>query len=667
MAAQRPIASPFKIMGPFLGLDTWHEPRDISARHAVRAENVLLDKGTIQPRPPFEVDARFALHPEGRVYAGIDWYPPAITNALRNLVTVLHVDGSLFSTEIGVISGVKQRQGSFVFAQGRLYYLDGERVFRTDGMHGWSIAGIPPPTTSPSPNATDQQVRTGSPAPSQGAIVWMLTNRAGAAELPAGLAPNTTYQFGFSWYDANGDSESNAVFTNPVSTTGLSFPIFKFLEGTPPPQRGVTHVRAYARNVTAGEVAYVLWYQFSVSNPNYASRYEFLLPPAGSPETGPFAPYVNGMPEFANVGLYYKSRMLYNDLRDPSKLRYSSLGHPEHVRDVDFETCDDDGGIITGMAEYAGQAVVLKERGAWVLSGSIVRPTNETINTGAALLNSPHEWYKTKITVGCANAAGGNGAVVLGGRVLYNTVDGFYQFDGVMERNTAERIANTWKAFVGDQTLGRNQAVSYGHDPDRRILYLVNLSVDNERVKVLAFHYDTGAWTTLSPDDPADNPSCILPLVGTQDPGAPQDPSGTGRLELRPVSLALAVDGRRILVTNESRDDLPMPKVDYESGRMRLVEGLDGHFYAVKWHLNDVEDAGVRPRLLDVGYRTRPRNIAEFKTLSLTDGLSAWHQVSEEGTDLVVLLKTPDALQTFWHKQVSISGFEVDGEAVGQQ
>lgn len=669
----RDPGSPITITGPFAGLDTRHEPRELSPRHATRAHNVLLHTGTIRPRPPFEEDARFTAFPPGKVYAGVDWYPPRIAPAQRNLVTVLHVGDQLFTTLGGGISPVQRRQGSFAFAAGNLYYMDGLRVYRYDGDQ-WAIAGIPPPAVT-GPSINPDQLATLDPGvmpPNQ--ILWgVATGIPSTTSPPAALAWGTTYQFAWTWYDQVHDCESNGYFTlefttpNNTDTNHVAYLLYRW--GTPPPQRGVTHVRAYVRNVTAGESFYRLWTQQSV---NQSPPYDFTGPLLGSVDTGPFVPYLNSVPEYASVGWFYKNRMFYNDLRYPTRLRYSADGRPEHVdMDNDFEVADDDGGQFCGMGVQAGQLVCAKERSIWILSGVVLAPTNASVNAGVprSSIASTHEFYQTKAKTGCANAAGGNGLILLDNRMHYNAIDGFYRFNGVEEERVSSLIDPTWKQFVGDQTFGRFQAVSYGHDTQRQILYLVNLSVDTDRVPILAYHYrlngGAGAWTTIGPDDPADNPTCIISLIGTQDPAAPPLPGGLGS-ELRPSNLVIAVgDTVRILAINDVRTDLPLPPIEYATGELVVKEGMEAHFYWVKWLVSVLRNI-TGERTLEMGFRLQPENDDIYQTFDMTAATWVRQRIEGYGQSLTLLVRTPQNGTSLWHPDMSITGFGLDAEPVGQ-
>lgn len=669
MRDYRDPGSPLTVMAPFAGLDTRHQPRELGPRWASRAHNVLLDKGTIQPRPPFEADSRFAFFPAGKVFAGVDWYPPALSQHLRSLDSILHVGDELFSVMGGSFGPVAQRQGSFVFAAGFLYYMDGVQVFRFDGTN-WVIAGIPPPiVTGPAVSSTFLL----GPPPPANQIIWRIEPGLASGVLPsAALAWDTTYQFRFTWYDANTGVESNSDFTLETSTgpapanPGAQLPFLIYRSGSAPPQRGVTRVRAYVRNVTAGESFFRLWTQSGVNQP---PPFDFTAPLLGSVDTGPFVPFLNGIPEHASVGWFYKNRMFYNDLRFPTRLRYSALDRPEHLADDDFETLDDDGGQITGMAEHAGQLAVIKERSLWILSGTVFGPTNATVNAGVprSSIVKTHEVYRTKVVTGCANVSGGNGAVRFSKGIGYNSHDGFYVFDGVSETRVSPLIDPTWKEFVGDKTFGHFQAVSYGHDTRRAILFMVNLSVDTERVPILAYHYKAndgaGAWTTLGPDNPADNPTCIIDLIGVQDVSAPPLPSGLGS-EVRAAGLVIATGSFQILGWNDVRTDLPLPPFEYRTGELVIKEGLDAHFYWAKWFISAVP-GGVQ-RAIEFGFQLFPENVDIYKEFGISADTRIKHKIDGQGQTIMLLARKPTGGDPRWHPDMSILGFGLDAEPVGQ-
>lgn len=664
--ADRDRGTPIALSGPWEGLDTTHQPRELSSRHAVRANNILLDNGTIKVRPPFVEDGRFAFFPAGTVYAGVDWYPPSISGSLEPLVSILHVDNQLFTSAGGGISPVQRRQGSFAFATGRLYYADGRRVFRFDGQD-WVTAGIPSPTTVSTPTATDSQLLSGLPRPQSGQVLWAVQN---IPQRPASLQWNTAYEFAFTWYDSGSGVESNAVYTGTYDTgnqTGPSgHPMLKLVWGQPPQQRGAGRIRAYVRNVTAGQSYFLLLYDFPVANGIYPPADYSFIPVLGDPVTGPFAPVKNGVPEYATVCWYYKERMFYNDIRHPTLLRYSALGRPEHVATEDFENLDDDGGQITGMGEQAGQLVVIKERSIWIVSGIIVRPTNETIAQGVGPLPSSHEVYKTKATIGCSNKSGGNGAILVNGRIHYNNLHGFHAFDGVAEQKVSDLIDPTWRDFVGDTTFGHNQAVTYNDDVSRKIIFMANQSTDQSRTKILAYHYglQRPAWTTIEPDDPGDNPTCIISLIGTQAEDAPVEPDGRG-LELLPSGLVIAVAPFRILAWDDHNNALPMPRFEYRTGDLVVKEGLNAHFYWAKWLIAKLPP-GALQRVIETGFRLWPEDVDIARQFSLVGTTRLLHKIEGQGETIALFLRNASDVDARWHEHISILGIGMDAEPVGQ-
>jgi hypothetical protein len=678
---ERNRVSPLQVRGGWRGLNTTQSPRELGPQDAAVANNVIFRDGAIVPRPPFEVDGQFSPNfgfPVGKVLAAAQWMSPRGTTSDPTRVNVVHVGTVLHAADVNgtaqaTMNGVQDRQGSFVFANTRLYYLDRFRVWvlgnTENNLPAWNIVGIPKPTS----RITGGPI--GASNPGTGEITYLVTTVPGT--FPGALVDNTAYQFGFTYYSSFTDSESNAVLQqgsnfNGVAGAGNSR-LLQLGFGTWPVPYGITHIRVYRRNVTAGE-PFILFALCPVPGPGQFFQAEGaplgILAEFGTFANGPFGPVKNGIPENASVGLFYKGRMFYDDLKNPNLLRYSEDSHPAHVDPLNFVILDDDGGQITGMAELAGQLVILKERSIWILSGVILTTTNESLALGVDVGANPAELYRTKARTGCANAAGGNGAIVCGTppRVYYNAVDGLYVFDGLNETPVGRQIQPTWREFVGDATLGRQQAVTYSVDPTRRILFMVNLTVDEVRAQILAFHYDLGAWSVLLNDDlSGDNPSCLLQTVGIYDPTAPDDPSEPPTYhELRPTMLAVAVGVFRILFMNERRLDLPMPEFEYRTGRLVVVDGLDKHFYAVKWYHDEVLGDGFAHGLR-FGFRTHPRNVEEYKAADLTDGLRTYQKVSESGSDIELIVKNDPSVDARWSPQVRIVGFEADVELIGQR
>jgi len=670
---ERPRVSPLQVRGGWRGLNTTQSPRELGPQDAAKANNVIFRDGAITPRPPFEVDTRFSGFVAANFFAAAEWFSPRLSNGSPGLVSVLHADGVLFATSPSaglqaVYNGIQERQGSFIFANTRLYYADGLRVYRLsqgdNNLPAWSIVGMPVPTSRITGGAI------GLSAPQAGEITYRITVVPGTFD--GALADNTSWQFGFSYYDVNSDAESNAVlqvgssFPSGVAGGGNST-LLQIGFGTWPANYGITHIRIYRRNVTAGE-PFILFALCPVPGPGQFFQAE--AAPLGTLANGPYGPVKNGIPANASVGLFYKGRMFYNDLKNPNLLRYSADSHPEHVDD--FEVLDDAGGQITGMSELAGQLVISKERSKWILSGNIVTTTNATLALGDDPGPNPAELYRTKARTGCANAAGGNGAIVCGTPPMeyYNAVDGLYSFDGLNDLPVARGIQPTWGDFVGDLTYGQNQAVTYSVDTSRRILFMVNRTVDDERAQILAFHYDTKAWSVLSTDDPqVDNPNCLIQVVGTSDPAAPPmpPPNILNEFELRPTILAVVISSLRVLVMNDRRTDLPMPVFEYRTGRLVVVDGIDKHFYAVKWFHDEDPGGDGFDHGLRFGFRTHPHNVEEYKSVDLAGGLHTYQKVSESGSDIELFVKNDPSRDARWSPNVRIVGFEPDADLIGQR
>lgn len=689
---ERSRVSPLSVRGPWRGLVTSRSPRELLPTEAAVARNVLFREGAICPRPPFEEDSFFRqpAYAGAKVYAGVDWYGIVAEGEVAH-DKILHVNDRLTGRQVASISGVSARPGTFAVANGRLYYVDGMRLYVLS-QNAWQIAGIEPPTVRQTTTQT---------APEAGSVVWEVFNVAGYEVLPgtieylAALQSGSTYEFGFTFFDAYTQIESNATFSTPRSIGSIPVGTRATLQiafGTVPPGHGVTHVRIYRRRTNASESAFVLLAQASLAQHELFRVLDYPIgyDDFGNPSpAGPFAPQKNGVLRNASVMMFYKQRMLFNDLRNPTVLRYSADQFPAHVDPSDYLTLDGTD-QVTGMAELSGQAVIVKERGPWILSGPIIAPTNESIALGAGVVPSPHELYRTKERVGCANTLGGNGAVVCGRppAVYYNAIDGLYRFDGQnavpASGSQDNHIRPTWRLFLGrTETYGARQSLSYFVDEKRGVLYLLS-QVDDDRVPILAFHYDFGSWTTIDfgtynvLDGTSsllnEQPTSLLQFLGSTQ--AATLPSGEERQINLAVATAVYRPGQsrlaRVLVMTEGDASQPLPPFRYETGRMNLIDGVGKHFYGFKTFLGTIADAYVRR--FRSGFRTFPRsqNVFagsrdEYKSLDPVAAPSAYQKVSESGSDITLFWADDPAVEAKWSAAIRITGFEIDAEIVGQR
>jgi len=419
--------------------------------------------------------------------------------------------------------------------------------------------------------------------------------------------------------------------------------------------RNFSHVRCYIRRTDISEPFYLageyhindLSFQFSpASIGDLVPQYKFNNLDAGDPNydednpywysdtlgntvTGPFGPTKNAPPYQWRLAYYYKDRMFYTTQDHPDRLYYSAIGQPEHTDPDDYETLDDAGGRITGMAELSGQLVIFKEKSIWILSGIIIAGDNATNATGAPVDPSPHELYKTKSHVGCNNTLSANGVIVAGlpSRIYFVSASGFYSFDGLEPVLLSGNIDPTWDQFAG-KLQGLELGVTYAADARREIIYIANHANRNSssellaqiwRGVALAYHYGLknrdprgmGAWTVLRPDDydrTYDTISCVgsitAPAVsefGFDDvknryAGAMFGvssiytiDSGTGQ----PVGDDENNGGRVFrFADNEPYDNaitgstdfpsLPNPVARYRTGKLTYLDGLQPHYYLLK-------------------------------------------------------------------------------------
>lgn len=659
-----------------MGLNTVQSAREPGPTWAREAENVLFVDGAICVRPPWIKDAFFDEIIGGvgsRIWAGIDWVGAGAAAGEVQRDRHLHIDTRLAARNITGISGVAQRSGTFAGGASRLYYADGTTLFMLS-QNEWTKAGLPKPnplTAVTPPNFAGQVLAAGE-------VCWTIDDLGAPPHADALLLASTQYEFAISFYDQYTDTESNAAFTGAVSfTPGFTTPVFKYRVASIPAGFRVTHLREYRRNISDGEAVHVLRSQPTLAQAiaGYASSGATL----GDNVVGPFAPVKNGIVTDASIALYHKERMFFNDLKNPRFLRYSGSGHPGHVDPLDYLLLDDDGGLITGMAILAGQLVILKERSAWILSGTIIAPTNASIATDAGVVPSAHELYQTKVKVGCANTNGGNGATVAGtpARVLYNAVDGLYAFNGVEEVPVSAAIRPTWNDFMGGPdgafagTAGYQQNMSYSLDAEHRILFLCQANFGNvsRGLAILAFHLDTGAWSQLDMGDDATlggEPTCLIPILGTT---MGTNPTGETRSVQLCVAARFSGNLPQVFVFGEEVDadhDQELPFFRYATGNLPIVEGVEKHFYGVKW-LHAKFASAVLLRKISGSFRTQPRDVEEGTVIDFTQASYTQQNVEETGEAISLILTNVPLTDARWHPSMRVVGFEIDVEAIGQR
>jgi len=661
-----------KFTGPFLGLNTTLTPRDLDARWAVDAQNVLLSDGRVRPAWPLSLwggtDPEAAwpavtwqegwVSPMGNQ---IHWDSPKVGEIIvfQSYLQdrgwrywAAYPDGRVLD-----LAPSQPRPACYVPAYGRLYMLDGADPRKTDGtIEGTVLAGLFPPTGA--------------------ARLVRDDNTEGWAILEEG-----TYEYAITYYDEEHDVESNPYNLGQIDITASEEHRAQIqVTGEPLANRHVTHWRLYRKDIHLGTPYFLLRSQRkyeagSLYDP-YGTRTD-PTPAEGNTTTGPFAPSKNGVPPKATVGCVYRDRMFYNnsvttDGRD-DLLHYSAFGRPDHVDPDDYETLTGDAQSgITGMAELQKQLVLLKPKSIWVLSGTIVTSTNETIATGATAPSSSHSLGKTKATIGCANTEGGNGAIVVGEpeRLHFNGEAGLYSFDGVAERNLAKNIKDTWRTFAKrrSETEGeKNQQVSYAVDTVNRILFIANGVQPWGDPEILAYHYGregpdgVGGWTYLRSPWRA-RPYCSVATTLGDIHEAEDDAEATF---YAPLMVACA-DGK-IRIGNDRSEILEMPRFRYETPPLRPLDGGLAHIYQVTWLHGRVVSDDDYPRDFEFGHRAKREEQYELRRRSLRYAASQHQPISRESDEISLLVQSPSGLgdTMHWHPDMGLAGWILEFEPAG--
>lgn len=677
----QPVPSPFRYMGPFLGLDTTHSPRELSPAYATIARNVIFPEGVIRPRLPL-TQIRSVTGGIGEAAE-----PLALVTARLNGSDYLiehRSNGKIYANDVdlAIRTGFTPplRPASFAYANGWLYICGNGHVFRTRGTPETScVAGLPPPSILPGIINDEYPV----------AVLYEL----GDSNAPTGagnpLTQGKTYEWKVTIYDPVADVESNPSLTGQYTPTDNHTEMRFWARGVHFPQQNARRVYIYRRNVTDGETAWRRTSQgdLDVGN-NEVLIHDGEATTLSTLDAGPWSPSKNGVPT-ADMALYYKGRMFYASFEDiyEGKVFYSGVFHPDHVDPGDYELLPDDGGRVTGMADLAGQAVFLKERSIWVLSGFIETYSNENIAAGTAPPASSHELYrvKTPVNVGCANRDGPNGAIVAGSspRLYFHGSSGFYEFDGVSVRALEDRIRPTWRAWAGSKREA-SLAYSMAVDPALQLIYMVNRQdavIENGQYVArnrigLIYHYGLagpdgiGPWSELQPDHAQDEPvSCTSPIHYFPEGNDDADPP-----DIRGRYSGLVLGTRRgsegaVLVMSDAEPYGAFPLCEYESGLIAPHDGARVHLYHVKWFHAQGDPAGGLPAIR-FGWRTpadeRSGEDSAIEQRSLSSGTWWLQRIRRIAQGVFLRLLEPvGSPAPLWKPDIRIVGFEIDAERVG--
>lgn len=165
---------------------------------------------------------------------------------------------------------------------------------------------------------------------------------------------------------------------------------------------------------------------------------ELLSPVEGAPLstaiTGPFAPTQNGQPPAARIATAYQEMMMYASVERGTKglLFYSEPGNPDHVGGKNFVNFGDKVATdITALVVYQGRLIIFKEAAVYVLAGTIQHHSNNAAALNIARPLATFQIFKAVDGIGCVNTGGGVGVLECDGVLYFNAADGIYAFNGL--------------------------------------------------------------------------------------------------------------------------------------------------------------------------------------------------------------------------------------------
>ncbi len=641
-----------------MGLNTTHNPRQLSAGYAVEANNVLLSEGRIRPRAPF---VPFCVHPHAGEYVipeggyiaamvALDqpYDPPSVlAQVVRESVSSLwRFDPN--GTAVQLATGnYDDKPWSFVQVGKWHVVLTGGVPLKTNGEIGKTFTlGLPSPVE-------------------QTHVRWNLFT---------GGNINATVRYAVTWCRTDDTTESNPVFSTNVEVAANQRVRFEISQ-LPDQVHGINVLRVYRRNISLGQVAYrlvatlfplevgaVCWDPFAEE--------EITL---SSPDAGPFAPSRNGLPPHGTQGKWFKNRLFViakSELSPvASRVYYSGLGEPGHFFSGDWLDVSGDGSDRTsGLIVHAGQLVIGKPRSIWVLSGGIQGPTNLTAALGAMPPVSNHTLHRTKATIGPINTRG-QGFVMAGDSpaVHFAADGGFFAFDGVTTAPLSTLIKPTWDAFLRRKTgRVRDAAIVYALDPANGILYMTNVQcgAGGDAPQVLAYHFRGGlfVWTTL---DGAELPHRLGEQI-TSIASALGDRIEHGDTSYAPLLVAGSGGSLRICRSTHPTDAEIAPW-SWKTGRLTAIEGKQAHIYAIEWFL---AQSGATPGgspLVRFGFLLGAEEQEYSQRLDAGERVQFDHRVGAMATDITLTARSDVAWTHGWKPELGILGFSIDAEVAGKR
>jgi hypothetical protein len=335
---------------------------------------------------------------------------------------------------------------------------------------------------------------------------------------------------------------------------------------------------------------------------------------------------------------------------------------------------------ITGMAELAGQLMVLKAESIWGVNGGISVATNDNVALGTMVDPQLPDIYKTLSPIGCANRAGGNGAIVAGHPPLlyFNGATAFYAFDGINTLPVSGAITPTWNKFVqwiklstAYSRFAQQQAITYAIDEGRQILFLCagqfHPEDGRDSPNILAYHYglagggSPGAWTVIN-----------MRESGELDPHPVQAVcSSLGYGETTPFwycglhAITYEDGGMRWYQSVLLEDVDPYAHwfghFRYHTGRLMVHPVKPVHVYGINW----LHGRAPSPLALLFGWEADADGDVQTQSYNVDDGNRFRQPVGCRMED--IQLRIEGWIGDAYSRDVAILGWSLDTELVGQR
>lgn len=679
----QPRISPLQHHGPWLGLNDTVSPRELSPAFATVAHNVILHEGLIRPRAPWR--ALGGLVASGhRILSLFHWHErERDRHPLVFAKTTSHgsnlAAGRLWQLQTAgeadeLFSRMSPWPAQFHVVGKTMYVIDGgEKMARVtlDGISTTRV-GILPPQKG---NFIDP------PGRLEGQVIFgWETDQAIFQPFPGPLSGR--FRYAVTYYDQTSGRESNPVISRGLVISNRAPQIFFNYQTEAPSDSGIDRVRVYRKNIGLNQPFFRL-----IDNPvpgigiDPFAEFQIFVDVVGDADisvsnvnSGPFAPSRNGIPPASRCAAFYNDRMFYAPLDDPGKVYYSELGQPDHVDGGAFlNVTGDETDDVNGLLAVGSQLHIGKSRSIHILSGAISAATNLSRAQGALdseLAKSSHVLFKSKADIGPMNGFGNN-FILAGqpGMIIFGTDAGLFSFDGQSSVNlSVALISKTWKAFIQRGTGFHTQArLTFAVDPHKRILYVCNGRIGNVvGPPILAYHYATGAWTTVSENQAPDQLSaitCVATSLGDR-PGEDEVQS----FDLREASLMVGFVNRKAEVSTESEDeDIRATRWLYETGDLAVEPTIKKHFYKAKIMLKRASRFWGNTPAVSVGYRRNGSTFTSRKTLSMINSEPVRVvPLQRQAHDIRLVFQRSDQWDKGWSPEVGITGFALSAELAGE-